>query len=117
MINIGNYSFEGPYSNVGYLQNRSGVYVILSASNHVVDVGESATVKDRIENHDRKFCWQRHGECSLSRNCDANTLRLAENDNITEGGFGPFFLPVFFSCFFVFFVASFSLLFNERFYQ
>jgi hypothetical protein len=61
MINIGNYSFEGPYSNVGYLQNRSGVYVILSASNHVVDVGESATVKDRIENHDRKFCWQRHG--------------------------------------------------------
>lgn len=61
MINIGKYSFNGSYANTSSLQNRSGVYVILSTSNHVVDVGESATVKDRIENHDRKPCWNRHG--------------------------------------------------------
>ena len=60
MINIGNYSFEGPYNRTDSLQNRSGIYVILgknpNGNYHVVDVGESALVKDRIENHDRKPC-------------------------------------------------------------
>jgi len=55
--------FEGPYGNTGLLEDRSGVYAILCFRDgkcRVVDVGESAHVKSRVENHDRKACWQRN---------------------------------------------------------
>lgn len=67
MINIGNYTFEGPYGDTTYLKNQSGVYAILCSNNgeyHVVDLGESETIKSRVENHDRKSCWD--------RNCNGN---------------------------------------------
>jgi hypothetical protein len=63
MVTVGRYCFEGPYSNTTYLQDRSGVYVILddrSGSLIVVDVGESANIKSRIENHERGNCWTKN---------------------------------------------------------
>ena len=61
MINIGNYSFEGPYSNTDLLQDCSGIYAILDRGTDgqytVIDIGESAEVKTRVETHDRKLCW------------------------------------------------------------
>jgi len=62
-IQIGNYQFEGPYNSTDHLQDRSGVYAILDAQQSqtlVVDIGESSGVKSRVENHDRKDCWQRN---------------------------------------------------------
>jgi hypothetical protein len=62
-INIGKYTFEGPYTNTGSLQDKSGVYAILyhSGQNYnLVDVGESAKVKSRVEGHDRKECWKKN---------------------------------------------------------
>ena len=62
-IQIGRYDFEGPYDNTGPLKDRSGVYVILCLVDKkyfVIDVGESAQVKTRIENHDREDCWRRY---------------------------------------------------------
>jgi hypothetical protein len=63
-ITLAGYKFDGPYKATSSLNDRSGVYAILtptSASRYkVVDVGESATVKSRVENHDRKPCWQRN---------------------------------------------------------
>ena len=59
-IKIGDYTFNGPYSDTVYLENKSGVYVILCLKNNeytVIDIGESAEVKTRIEQHDRKQCW------------------------------------------------------------
>ena len=67
-IKIGNYTFEGPYNNTSSLQDKSGVYVILCQGNpnyKVVDIGESATVKSRIEEHDRKDCWKRNCSSTL----------------------------------------------------
>jgi len=64
-ITIGQYTFEGPYDNTGPLDDRSGVYAILclrDSKYYVVDVGESAQVKTRVDNHDRKGSWQR--KCS-----------------------------------------------------
>jgi hypothetical protein len=64
-IKIGKYRFEGPYISPAGLEDRSGVYAILCRAGdelHLVDVGESATVRSRVENHDRKDCWKR--ECS-----------------------------------------------------
>lgn len=51
-IQVGSYNFNGPYSSTSYLRNAAGVYVILCTvgSNHqLLDVGESADVKNRIE--------------------------------------------------------------------
>ena len=59
-IPIGRYIFEGPYTDTARLEDRSGVYAILdhrNGTNHLVDVGESAQVKTRVDNHDRKPCW------------------------------------------------------------
>ncbi|GAB6166183.1 hypothetical protein JCM19992_21830 [Thermostilla marina] len=60
-IRIGQYTFEGPYSNTAQLDDRAGVYAILCSHDgkyDVVDVGESAQIRTRVENHDRKDCWQ-----------------------------------------------------------
>lgn len=63
-IEIVGYDFEGPYLYTSSLSNRSGVYVILtptSNSNYkVLDVGESAHVKTRVETHNRTTCWNRN---------------------------------------------------------
>ncbi len=60
-IKIGRYSFEGPYTSVDRLEDRSGVYSILcqqAQEYHVIDIGESSEVKTRVENHDREECWK-----------------------------------------------------------
>lgn len=69
-ITIGTYNFEGPYQRVDPLRNESGVYVILgqtAAGQHrVLDVGESARVKDRVQHHDRRPQWAKCGFAQLT---------------------------------------------------
>lgn len=68
-INIGQYQFDGPYTDTDSLSDSSGVYAILcevADKYYVIDIGESATVKTRIDNHDRRICWK--------RNCDGTLL-------------------------------------------
>jgi hypothetical protein len=69
-IKIGKYTFEGPYTSTANLEDKSGVYAILCKKNgdkyNLVDVGESATVKSRVETHDRKDCWQRSCNSALT---------------------------------------------------
>jgi len=68
-ITIGKYEFEGPYPDTASLQDRSGVYAILDheEGGHygLLDVGESANVKTRVETHDRKDCWNRNKKRTL----------------------------------------------------
>ncbi len=70
-ITIGEWTFDGPYllSETGHLEDRSGVYVILCPTQQgqydVIDVGESAQVRTRVEAHDRKDCWKRHCKDTL----------------------------------------------------
>lgn len=70
-IKIGNYHAEGPFGNTNQLQASSGVYVILGRSGanvnwNVVDAGESQDIRQRVENHDRRPCWQRQGHAELA---------------------------------------------------
>ena len=70
-IQIGNYTFEGPFTNPASLKNVSGVYGVLARSwsgngHKVIDIGESATVSDRVSNHDRSTCWTRNRQAGLS---------------------------------------------------
>jgi len=81
-IKIGKYTFEGPYSTTDSLEDKSGVYLIVCKNNekyNPIDLGESATVKSRVESHDRKSCW--------TRNC-SSTLMVAVlyTPNLQQGG-------------------------------
>ncbi|MEO0119568.1 MAG: hypothetical protein ABIK60_03405 [candidate division WOR-3 bacterium] len=61
-IEIGRYTFDIYYSTED-IEDRSGVYAILDKRKdgyYLIDVGESAQVKTRIESHDRKACWESH---------------------------------------------------------
>jgi len=63
MVTIGRYNFEGPYASTNYLEDKSGIYAIVddrSGTFQLIDVGESATVKSRVESHDRENCWTRN---------------------------------------------------------
>ncbi len=71
MITISGYNFEGPYTNTASLADNAGVYAILTRSQNndkwtVIDIGESTTVKSRIENHDRKQSWSRNSLGTLA---------------------------------------------------
>ena len=60
-VAVGKYEFEGPYASADHLEDRAGVYLIVDSvgSNYVgIDCGESATVRSRVENHDRRPCWE-----------------------------------------------------------
>lgn len=62
-ITVGNYTFEGPYTNTSSLNDSSGVYAIHCEKDgkyYLIDVGESATVKSRVDNHDRTESWRRN---------------------------------------------------------
>ena len=70
-INIGNHTFEGPFTDTTSLKNQSGVYVVLTRGNQadswtVVDVGEAEKVRNRVETHDRKDCWKRNNKGTLA---------------------------------------------------
>jgi hypothetical protein len=62
-ITVGKYTFEGPYISTKELEDKSGVYAIHCLRGglyFLIDIGESATVKSRVDNHDRKDCWNRN---------------------------------------------------------
>lgn len=67
-ITVGRFTFEGPFTDTRNLRNTSGVYCILDAvggRNNVVDIGESADVRARVNGHDRKACWSRNSRGTL----------------------------------------------------
>lgn len=71
-IKVSGLNFHGPFSSAQPLLNQSGVYVILTRGAlpgsqwQVLDVGESGTLRSRIENHDRRSQWTAHSQGQLS---------------------------------------------------
>lgn len=64
-IQLKSYPFDGPFDNTGPLRSLSGVYSILgkrptNMQCRVLDIGESHSVRERVENHDRQPCWLGH---------------------------------------------------------
>lgn len=86
-ITIGNYPFDGPFTNTAALNNHSGVYAILTRPKSgdtyfVIDIGESATVRDRIDGHDRSKQWDKANQGSLhvaAHYCDERTRMAIES--------------------------------------
>ena len=81
-INVGKYSFEGPYTSTDSLEDKSGIYTIhcyRENKYYLIDVGESAKVKERVSNHDRKDCWK--------KNCSATlTVSVLYTPNLQQEG-------------------------------
>lgn len=63
-LNVANrYTFHGPFTSTASLADKSGVYlisVIEGGIHKVLDIGESANLRDRVTNHDRKNQWVYH---------------------------------------------------------
>lgn len=88
------YVFNGPYSQTADLKSDSGTYVVTtkkkSGDHKIIDVGESANVKSRVENHDRADCWaneQKNGLFYSGYYCD-ETSRMKLGDDI-RNAFSP----------------------------
>ena len=88
------YTFEGGYNSTNPLQDRSGIYAILDKLNgkySLVDVGESHQVKTRIENHDRKPCWngkiKGQIECAVLYTPNANQHGRMQIEQDIRAGF------------------------------
>ena len=64
VISISGYNFKGPFGSSDQLASISGVYVVgywISTEQwHIIYVGESADIKNRIKTHERKECWRQH---------------------------------------------------------
>jgi len=68
-ITIGRFIFEGPFWSTDQLESRSGVYAVLSQPSNgytVVDVGESAQVRERVRSHERERCWRANAAGGLT---------------------------------------------------
>ena len=86
-IRIGNYDFEGPFMSTSSLKSQSGVYAILGRNSvnedwNVVDIGESGDVKKRVENHNRKNCWEAQNYTIL--NCAAYYCNIIARHSIEK---------------------------------
>lgn len=63
---IHGYSFDGPFAYPSSLADRAGVYVVVCEnSGKILDVGESAMVRTRVEMHERKPCWRRNARAGV----------------------------------------------------
>jgi len=68
-IEIDGIQFEGPYTDLNKLEDRSGVYAILDKradTTILLDAGESSEVKTRLSNHERKPCWNTNSHGTIA---------------------------------------------------
>ena len=82
---LGQHKFDGPYSTVGELFQRSGVYIISTAlrdgSHKIIDVGESGNVQTRVSSHDRAASWNQYavnGLYASAHYCDEFARMILE---------------------------------------
>lgn len=60
-VEIGGYTFQGWYMYISTLPEAAGLYAIGCKKDEnvkLIDVGESGDIRERVENHDRKDCWE-----------------------------------------------------------
>ena len=81
-INVGKYLFEGPYASTDKLEDKSGVYAIhcyRENKYYLIDIGESAKVKERVDNHEREDCWKKNYSGTL-------TVSVLYTPNLQQAG-------------------------------
>ncbi len=94
VVDVLGYSFGGFFSSSGPVKNFSGVYVIVDCranGDYLIDVGESGTLRNRLDNHDRKGCWKKKCvgavKAAVFYTNEANRKKIA--DDIRDRGRPP----------------------------
>jgi len=67
-VKIGGYDFDGPFKSTDPIEDKSGIYAVLHYKEgkcYLLDVGESSEMKKRLEDHDRKECWEKNSEGAI----------------------------------------------------
>ncbi len=67
-IDLGGIHLAGPYSEAAKLPAEAGVYAVLDNRNGnrvLIDVGYAKDVRQRVQEHDRKDCWERSARGKL----------------------------------------------------
>ena len=67
-VKIGGYDFDGPFKSTDPIEDKSGIYAVLyykEGKCYLLDVGESSEMKKRLEDHDRKECWEKNSEGAI----------------------------------------------------
>ena len=68
-IQLGKYSFDGPFASIDKLKDKPGVYAIICIVEReffLLDVGESTRMRTRIENHEKKSAWMKKSDGNLT---------------------------------------------------
>lgn len=80
-IRIGRYDFEGPFETPENLKNDAGVYAVIALDTDrgaMIDVGETTDIKDKVNNHERKQCWEKLSNDRPIRFAAVYTHEIAE---------------------------------------
>lgn len=97
-ITIYGYTFQGPYTDLSWLQNTPGVYCVLDHRSdgkyYFIDVGESEHVLNRLENHDRSVCWERNRQGTLTVAVFYASSMTPERRRAIESGIRDQYHPV-----------------------
>jgi hypothetical protein len=68
-IEIGWFSFDGPFSDEVELKTKAGVFAVLSLEEggryNMLDVDEGGDLAEMVKNHSRRNCWAEHMGKSL----------------------------------------------------
>jgi hypothetical protein len=62
-IPIADYAFDGPHKSTGKLEDKPGVFAVISefhGKHYLLDVDHADDVRRAIRNHERRKCWEKY---------------------------------------------------------
>lgn len=60
-MNLNGYQFAGPYNvDLGFKRDFGAVYAIVDDTPKILDIGQTQSINDRVQYHDRRPCWDRN---------------------------------------------------------
>jgi hypothetical protein len=69
-VNLAGQKFEGPFLTTKPIREEPGVYLVVGAGDDdqfkLVDAGESGNVRETVDNHSRRSCWDQFGFAKLA---------------------------------------------------
>lgn len=65
-MNLNGYQFAGPYNvDLPFDNDFGAIYAIIDDVPKVLDIGQTGSINDRVQYHDRRPCWDRNKSGAL----------------------------------------------------
>jgi hypothetical protein len=69
-VTLADHTFEGPFLSTNPIREETGIYIVLGAGEDgqfkLTDAGESDNVRQTVDNHSRRSCWDQFGFTKLA---------------------------------------------------